>query len=244
MDNVIGKWVAKKSRLHFTLIDPEKQTPTEALKLAAYARDNGSNAIMVGGSTIAGEVVDETVEAIKEVVNIPVILFPSAAGGVSKHADYLFFMSLLNSRDPRFLIGEQMKAAPYIAKTKVKPIPMGYIVISTSKKKTAVERVGKVDVVRGKDTDKAVAYALAAQYFGMHCVYLEAGSGADKPVPDEMIKRVSSAVDIPVIVGGGIRDAEVAGDKIRAGANVVVSGNIAENDLQQLKKIINSVKNA
>ncbi|MFH1788573.1 MAG: geranylgeranylglyceryl/heptaprenylglyceryl phosphate synthase, partial [Candidatus Altiarchaeota archaeon] len=238
MENTILKWVNSKGSLHFTLIDPEKQKPTEALKLAAIAQKSGSDAIMVGGSTIAGKIVDDTVEALTDVLQIPVILFPSGAGGFSRHADYLFFMSLLNSKDPRFLAGEQVKAAPIIAKTKVKTIPVGYIVVSTSRKPTAVERVGKVDRIKEKDTDKAVAYALTAQYYGMHCVYLEAGSGAEKPVPDKMVAAVKKAIDIPLIVGGGIRDPKTARKKIVAGADVIVTGTIAEKNVNALAKII------
>jgi phosphoglycerol geranylgeranyltransferase len=242
MENVIAKWVKSKGKLHFTLIDPEKQKPTEAMKLASFAQKCGSDAIMVGGSTVSGEIVDETVVGLKEVLSIPVILFPSGAEGVSPHADYLFFMSLLNSRDPRFLVGEQAKAAPSLRKLKVKPIPMGYVVVSTSKKPTAVEVVGKVDRIREKDSKKAVAYALTAQYFGMHCVYLEAGSGADKPVPDKLVREVKDALNIPLIVGGGIRDAHTAAKKVKAGADVIVTGTIVERDPETNRKIIEAVK--
>ena len=244
MENVINKWLNSKGKLHFTLIDPEKQKPTEALKLASFAQDNGSNAIMVGGSTIAGEIVDDTVKVLQEVLQIPIILFPSGAGGFSKHADYIYFMSLLNSKDPKYLVGEQVKAAPILAQTKVKPIPLGYIVVSTSSKPTAVEKVGKVDRISAKDVDKAIAYALTAQYYGMHCVYLEAGSGAEKPVPDEMVKKVKKAINIPLIVGGGIRNPETAKQKIAAGADVVVTGTIAEKNMNMLAEIIAAVKNA
>jgi len=242
MENVIARWVESKGALHFTLIDPEKQKPTEALKLASYAQDHGSNAVMVGGSTVSGAIVDETVESLKEVLRIPIILFPSGAAGVSPHADYLFFMSLLNSRDPRFLVGEQVKAAPLLSKIGVKPIPMGYIVVSTSRKSTTVEVVGKVDRIGEKDSKKAVAYALTAQYFGMHCVYLEAGSGADKPVPDKLIREVKDALSIPLIVGGGIRDPKTAKQKVAAGADVIVTGTIAEDDPKKLAEIIKAVK--
>lgn len=243
MENVIAKWVESKGTLHFTLIDPEKQKPTEALKLASFAQKCGSDAIMVGGSTVWGAVVDETVESLKEVLSIPVILFPSGAGGVCRHADYIFFMSLLNSRDSRFLVGEQVKAAPFLSKIGVKPIPMGYIVVSTSRKPTAVEVVGKVDRIGEKDAEKAVAYALTAQYFGMHCVYLEAGSGADKSVPDKLIREVKDELNIPLIVGGGIRDPKTARAKVKAGADVIVTGTIAEKDPEKLGDIIKAVKN-
>ena len=115
------------------MIDPDSQSPDAAGELSATAEYRGSDAVMVGGSTAGGRITDETVAAIKRVCGLPVILFPSTAKGVSPRADYLFFMMLMNSKNRRFLVGEQMKAAPFLAQTKVKPIPMGYIVVSTSR---------------------------------------------------------------------------------------------------------------
>ncbi|MFH1835504.1 MAG: geranylgeranylglyceryl/heptaprenylglyceryl phosphate synthase [Methanobacteriota archaeon] len=242
MENVIQSWVEERGKLHFTLIDPEKQKPEEALESAVFAEKYGSDAIMVGGSTVDGVAVDETCRILKEGVSIPIILFPSSAKGVSKHADYLFFMSLLNSRDPQFIIGEQVKAAPHIPQIGLKTIPMGYIVISTSSSPTAVEVVGKVDRISESDSQKAVSYALTAQYLGMHCVYLEAGSGAEKPVSDAMINSVKKSISVPLIVGGGICNPQTAKQKVDAGADVIVTGNIAEEDRSVLSSIIKTVK--
>lgn len=240
--NVIKKWVKEKGPLHFTLIDPDRQKPAEAAKLASACKSYGSDAIMVGGSTAGGITVDETVKAIKEKTNLPIILFPSAASGVSQKADYIFFMMLLNSKKRRFLVEEQMKGALLVKKYGITPIPMGYIVVSTSRKPTAVEVVGDVDPISECDVEKAVAYALTAEYYGMDCVYLEAGSGAEKPVPDEMIKAVKKELNIPVIVGGGIRDPKTAGNKVSAGADVIVTGTIAEENPDVVGRIIKAVK--
>jgi phosphoglycerol geranylgeranyltransferase len=200
---------------------------------------------MVGGSTTGGKIVDETVRAIKKVCGLPVILFPSTAAGFSPSANYIFWMMLLNSMNRRFLVGEQVKAALPLSRSGVKPIPMGYIVVSTSGSPTAVEVVGEVDRIAESYVEKAVAYALTAEYYGMGCVYLEAGSGAEKPVPDEMIRAVKNALSIPLIVGGGIRDAETAGKKIKAGADVIVTGTIAEKgDLGTHAEIIREIKAA
>jgi len=241
--SVVGKWVKKEGKLHFTLIDPEKQKPDKAGELAALAESYGSDAVMVGGSTASGAATDETVKAIKAACKLPVILFPGNSEGVSPSADYLFFMMLVNSRNPKFLVGEQVKAAPQVKKSKLKVIPMGYVVVSTSAKPTAVERVGEVLSITEGDVDAAVAHALAAQYFGMSCVYLEAGAGAEKPVTDGMIKKVKAALDVPLIVGGGIRDGVTAKAKAVAGADAVVTGTVAEDDPQKLQEIIEAVKN-
>jgi len=238
----IEDWIKKKGRLHFTLIDPDKQKPEKAGLLARKCAEFGTDAIMVGGSTVSGGIVDDTVREIKKACNLPVILFPSTAAGISPKADYIFWMMLMNSTNRRFLVGEQVKAALPFSKTGVKPIPMGYVVVSTSQKPTTVERVGEVDKIMENDIEKAVSHALAAQYFGMECVYLEAGSGAEKPVPDEMLREVKKNLRIPVIVGGGIKTPEEAKKKAKAGADVIVTGTIVEKNLETVKGIIKAFK--
>ncbi|MEA3190121.1 MAG: phosphoglycerol geranylgeranyltransferase [Thermoplasmata archaeon] len=212
--------------LHITLIDPDKQGPEEAGAMAKSAADAGSHAIMVGGSTPERRrVLDEAVKLIKKESGLPVILFPGAATQVSAHADAIWFMSLLNSRSREFLVGEQVRGAPIIEKLGIEPIPMGYIVVEPG---GTVGRVGQADLLRRDDLDGAIAYALAAQSFGMRFVYLEAGSGADTPVPPEMVRAVKRAVRVPVIVGGGLRTAQAAHDAIEAGADIIVTGTLVE----------------
>jgi phosphoglycerol geranylgeranyltransferase len=240
--SLIRELLDKGGKLHFTLIDPDKQPPAQAADLAHQAQSYGSDAIMIGGSTAGHNVTDSAAAAIKAKCTLPTILFPSTAAGLSRHADYIFWMMLMNSTSRRFLVGEQMRAAPYIRKFHIKTIPMGYVVISTSVRQTMVERVGEVDRILPSELEKAVAYALTAEYFGMECVYLEAGSGADKPVPPEMVRAVRGALRIPLIVGGGIREPNAAKAALSAGADVIVTGTIAERDPVKLKAIIEAVK--
>jgi len=241
--NVIREWMdEKKEKLHFTLIDPDKQKPEKAAKIADISSSYGTDAIMIGGSTVNRKRVEATTIATKDVVDLPVIIFPNSANAVTEFADYIFFMCLLNSRKRRFLIEEQIAGAPLIRKFGLHPIGMGYIVISTGKKKTTIEKVTDLDVIRDGDIERLLSYALTAQYYGMHCVYLEAGSGAEKPIPNEMIMAVHEALDIPLIVGGGIRDGKTAWDKIEHGADVIVTGTIAEKNLDKLREIIETVK--
>ena len=239
---MIGELLKQKGRLHFTLIDPDRQPADKAGGMAALAQDCGSDAIMVGGSTAGHAVTDAVVRAVNARCTLPTILFPSTAAGLSPGADYIFWMMLMNSRNRRFLVGEQMKAAPLLKKIGVKPIPMGYIVISTSARPTTVERVGEVDRIGPTDMGKAVAYALTAEYYGMDCVYLEAGSGADMPVPPDMISAVKKALTVPLIVGGGIRDAAAAMEASAAGADVIVTGTIVEREPGRLREIVASIK--
>ncbi len=239
---MIDKMLKERGKLHFTLIDPDMQSPARSGELAALAKEFGSDAIMIGGSTAGGSVTDNATKAIKAATDLPTILFPSKATCLSPKADNIFWMMLMNSTDPKFLVGEQMKAAPLLKASGVNPIPMGYIVISTSEESTTVEKVGKVNRIEEDEDDKALAYALCAQYYGMDCVYLEAGSGADKPVSERMISVVKDGLDIPLIVGGGVRDPASAEKVKKAGADVLVTGTILEHDPIIMKAIIDEFK--
>lgn len=216
----------KHGPLHFTLIDPDEQPPKEAGLMAKAASDAGSHLILVGGSTSqGGRSMDKMVKLIKKLSGLPVVLFPGGSGQLSAHADAVLFMQLLNSKSRRFLVGEQVAGAPLIDKIRMEPIPMGYLVVAPG---GTVGKVGQAELIAQDDLDTAVAYALAAKFFGMRFVYLEAGSGAATPVPPAMIRAVKKAVDIPVIVGGGIRDVDAAHDAIRAGADIIVTGTLVE----------------
>lgn len=241
--NLIESWIKERGKLHFTLIDPDKQSPEKAGELASRVESWGSDAIMVGGSTIVGDPVDATCKAIKKEAKIPVILFPSSARAVSGYADYIFFMSCLNSTRRKLIIGEQVRGALLVEKLGITPISMGYILINTGKT-TTVEKVAKPDVIRENDVEKAMAYALTTQYLGMDCVYLEAGSGAEKPVPVQMIVEIRKKLSIPIILGGGIRTRDLVKERIDAGADIIVTGTIAERNRDVAKEIIETVKNA
>lgn len=214
--------------LHFALIDPDKQTPSVAGRLAKQSEEVGTSTIMVGGSTLVSQQqVDDTVNAIKKHCSLPVILFPSGAQFLSKHADAVFFMSLLNSRNVDFLIREHVKGAHFVKLSGIEPISMGYLIIEPG---MTAGRMGEVDLVKRNDTSSAIGYALSAQYLGMDFFYLEAGSGAPSPVPKEMIAQVKKNIDIPLIVGGGIRSVKTAKEITYAGADIIVTGTALEQD--------------
>ncbi|HYM41074.1 MAG TPA: geranylgeranylglyceryl/heptaprenylglyceryl phosphate synthase [Thermoplasmata archaeon] len=231
-----------QARLHMTLLDPDKQSADEAGRIAGGAARSGTDAIMIGGSTgVTQEKVDATVLAIKAAAHVPTILFPASAANLSRHADALYFMSLLNSRDPRLTVGEQRRAAPVVKKWGLETIPMAYLVVEPGMR---AGEVGRADPIPRSEPQVAVEYALAAQMLGMKLVYLEAGSGAPEPVPAAMIRAVREALDIPLVVGGGIRTAEAAGTVARAGADIVVTGTVVERskDGETLRRIIEAVK--
>jgi phosphoglycerol geranylgeranyltransferase len=236
-ENIVN--MARKKTLHFSLLDPDKQEPAVAGSIAKTAEKAGSSAIMVGGSTlISQEQVDNTVKAIKSNSNLPVILFPSSAKFLSKHADAVFFMSLLNSRNINFIIREHVKGSAFVKKSGIEPISMGYVIVEPG---MTAGKVGEADLIKSNDIDTAVGYALAAQYFGMQFFYLEAGSGAPNPVSHEMIKAVKNNVDIPLIIGGGIRNIETARNVANAGADIIITGTTLEKEKNLQKALIDII---
>ena len=236
--------ICARTRVHMTLIDPDKQSPADAGRIAALAARAGSDAIIIGGSSrMARAEVERTVREIKAAAGLPAILFPSGAQAVAPSADAIFFMSLLNSRSPQFLMREQKNAVPLLKKAGIETIPMGYLIVEPGMR---VGQVGQADLIRRDDPEEAVRYALAAEAFGMAIVYLEAGSGAPEPVPASMIRTVRAAVSIWVCVGGGIRKPEQAATIAAAGADIIVTGTLVEEaaDVEgALRPVIAAIKN-
>jgi phosphoglycerol geranylgeranyltransferase len=227
--------------MHMTLIDPAKQPVTVAGEIACVAEAARSDAIMVGGSTgITQENLDLTVDEIKARCGLPVIYFPSGANAIAQRCDAIYFMSMLNSTNPRNITGEHWRGAPVIRKLGLETLSMGYIVVEPWMK---VGEIGEADVVTRGDVERAVGYAMAAEYFGMSLVYLEAGSGAPSPVPSAMIRAVKDSIGVPLIVGGGITDPVKAGDAASDGADIIVTGTLVENgDFEEpLRSIISAV---
>lgn len=225
------------------LIDPDEQRPEESAELASSLEEVGTDAIMVGGSTGITQVdLNLTVKKMKEVIELPIIHFPTEAGAISPNVDAIYFMSMLNSTDLNKVVGEQVVAAPYIKEMDIQTLPMGYVVVEPG---MTVGEVGKADLIPRDDPQAAVNFGLAAQIFGMELFYLEAGSGAPDPVPVEMVKACKENLDIPLIVGGGIREAEQAKKRAEAGADVIVTGTVIEETSRvssKLKELIGTIK--
>ncbi len=236
--------IAKEGTLHMALIDPDKQSPEDAGKIAARMLEAGTDAVLIGGSTgVTNENLSSTTLAIKEASGLPVIHFPGSASALSKDVDAILFMSMLNSTDVNWIIGAQVYAAPILKKMGIETIPMGYVIVEPGMK---VGEVGKADCIKRDDIKRAVSYALACQMLGMDMVYFEAGSGADRPVPPEMIRAIKEAIDIPLIIGGGIRTPEAAAAAREAGADIIVTGTLLEqcSDGSKLKAVVSAAKGA
>ena len=234
--------IRAEGAIHMTLVDPEKVTPPQASRIAENSKISGTSAIMIGGSTFVSQAhLDDVIKAIKRTVKIPTILFPNNITGISRHADAIWFMSLLNSVDPYFLIGAQILGAPLIKKYGLEPISMGYVIVGEG---GTAGIVGKAIPVPYNKPELVAAHALAGQYLGMHFIYLEGGSGAANPVPPEMIRMVKYFIDVPLIVGGGIKTKEQALAAASAGADIIVTGNIIESTgaKRKVSEIIEGIK--
>ncbi len=225
----------KDGAIHLTLIDPEEQKSDKAGIIAQAADEGSTDGILLGGSIgILQEDLDRTILAIKERTDLPTILFPGDVSGISRHADAILFMSLLNSRNPYFITGAQMAGAPSVKKLGIEVISMGYLIVEPG---GMAGYVGEARLIPRAKPEIAVAYALAAEFLGMKMVYLEGGSGIKEPIPAEMVRAVKSHVSIPVIVGGGIRSGKEAADMAHAGADIIITGTVVEDSDDVAKKI-------
>lgn len=237
----LEKVIRDEGVAHLTLFDPEKLTPIAAKRLALEVKKAGTSAAMVGGSTSTSVYqLDATVRAIKS-SKLPVILFPNDVVGLSQYADAVFFMSLLNSTNPHYLSGAQALGAPLVKRYGLEPIPMAYLIVGEHT--GAAGFVGNANPIPYDKPELAVIYALAGEYLGMRFVYLEAGSGAKKTVPPQMVAAVRKTCRIHIITGGGIRTASQAKALVDAGAQLIVTGTIAEEaSVRRLREIIRAIR--
>ncbi len=209
------------------LLDPDRATPERIREQAVRCGEAGVDAILIGSSLLMGNVFDTAVQAAREAVDIPVIIFPGEKSQVTPNADAILFLSLLSGRNPEFIIGEQVRSAPLIRSIGLEAVSTAYLLVDSGRV-TSVEFMSNTRPIPADKAEIAVAHAMAAELFGMKMIYLEAGSGGVNPVPDEMIRAVSDQVKIPVIVGGGIRTPQMVSAKVSAGASFVVVGNHLE----------------
>jgi len=212
---------------YFVLIDPDAKQVNELQSFTRQICEGDADAILIGGSLLIHAQYDEKVRVIKEAASIPVILFPGSLRQLSKHADAVLYLSLISGRNPNYLISDQVLGAPLIKRMQIEPIPTGYMLMESGRT-TAAQFMSNTRPIPIDKPDIAMAHALAAQYLGMRFIYLEAGSGAEYPVPPEMIQAIEEFVDIPVIVGGGIRSPAEARKRVNAGASFLVTGNVLE----------------
>ena len=219
----------KKGAGYIVLIDPDKKSENDLQEKVKSINDSGVDAIFVGGSLMMDGRCCDRVSQIKSLAEIPVIFFPGGISQLNSHYDAILFMSIISGRNPHYLIGEQVIAAPIINDLGIEVIPTGYLLLDGGSNSAVQFMSGTAPIPMDKP-DISIAHALAAQYLGKQLIYLEAGSGAKQAVTNELIKKVYEQVDIPMIVGGGIRTPEVAREKVESGASFVVTGTIIEEN--------------
>ena len=232
---------AQKKKALAMLIDPDKQPKKKLGEHVSLAAKAGVDFIFTGSSTPLKNNFDECILTIKEnAPEIPVVIFPGDRNQISSHADALLLISLISGRDAEFLIGEQVHAAFELKKSDLEIIPTGYILIDGGNI-TSVLRSTKTKPIPSDDLSSATATALAGEMLGLKTIYLEAGSGAKTSVSQEMIFHVRENTSVPIITGGGIRDPKTAVQSCEAGADIIVIGNLFEEDPEMLFEMTGAV---
>ncbi len=227
MDQSILARLNSKTAELAVLIDPDKQQPMELKPLIEMAAHCNVGYFFVGGSLMTDVRFEETLEFIKEHTNIPVLIFPGSNAEISAKADGILLLSLISGRNPDLLIGQHVLAAPKLKASGIEVLPTGYMLVDGGKP-TTVSYISNTLPIPADKPDIAGVTAMAGEMLGLKLMYLDSGSGANNPVSEQFIKAVKASVDTPIIVGGGIRDAESAKRAINAGASIVVVGNILE----------------
>lgn len=225
----ILKSKAKDEKLLAILIDPDKLALENLSPLIQKIKQSPATHILVGGSSFDGTHLDELIIELKSKINLPILLFPGNPSQISDKADGILFLTLLSGRNPDYLIEHQVNAVPILNKTNLEVISTGYILIESGNE-TAVERVSQTKPLNRNNPEYALQTAQAGEFMGNKIIYLEAGSGAHLSVPTEMIALVSQNINLPLIVGGGIRSKAEIEKAYHAGADLVVIGTAFEND--------------
>ena len=226
---------SKGQKLLSILIDPDHLTLESLPDLVASINESPATHIMMGGSLIQKNEMDVLVATLKKLTQLPVILFPGNYAQLSNQADGILFLSLISGRNPEYLIGQHIHAAPLIKQTNLEVLPTGYVLIDSGAP-TSVSYISNTQPIPRNKKDIALATALAGEMLGLKMIYLEAGSGAQFPVPISTIQLVSSQLKIPIIVGGGMRTPETIQEAYDAGADMVVVGTAFEKNIHFFKK--------
>lgn len=222
------------------LIDPDKVNVARTEQLVTKAVDAKVDYIFVGGSLVISNNLDECIRQIKVSCNIPVIIFPGAPSQVSRYADALLYLSLISGRNPELLIGQHVISAPVVKQSGLEIMPTGYMVIDGGAP-TTVSYISNAAPIPADKNEIALCTAMAGEMLGMKLIFMDAGSGAKKPITETMIEKVAAGIEAPLIVGGGITNPEKAYLNCRSGADVIVVGNAIEKDASLIKEISSAI---
>lgn len=231
----ILKSKVENEKLLAILLDPDKIELEKAEVLIEKINQSPATHIFIGGSIVENNIIDELIIKIKQNCDLPIVLFPGNPSQISDQADAILFLFLISGRNPDFLIEHQVKSVPILKQTNLEVIPTGYILIESGTE-TAVERVSKTKPLDRNNPEYILQTAQAGELLGNKLIYLEAGSGANVAVSEEIIKLVAQNIEIPLIVGGGIIDLQGIQKAYDAGADLVVIGTAFENNIDFFNK--------
>ena len=229
--------IKKEERLLAVLIDPDKMKLIQTSEFMCKVNQSIATHIFVGGSTVEEQKTDILISEIKTHTDLPVVIFPGDSAQITGNSDALLFLSLISGRNPDYLIGKQIEAVPILRNIDIEVIATGYLLIENGKE-TSVEKVSKTKPMKTANIQSIIDTAIAGEFLGMKLIYLEAGSGAKNPVNAKIIKSVKKELNIPLIVGGGIKSKEQLENAYNAGADLVVIGTAFENDTSFFNELV------
>lgn len=236
----MAEGAAKKEKKFAILVDPDKAGKNEISRLAERA-ENLADFFFIGGSLLTKNNMEESIQTLKKISKVPVLIFPGNVLQVSPLADGILFLSLISGRNPEMLIGKHVISAPYIRQTGLEVLPTGYMLIESGKA-TAVSYMSGTTPIPQDKNDIAMCTAMAGEMLGLKLIFMDAGSGAENPVSTTMIADVKSCISIPLICGGGINSPSKASATVKAGADIVVVGNALEKDPMLLEDLSAAVR--
>jgi putative glycerol-1-phosphate prenyltransferase len=219
----------RKQKQLAVLVDPDKLSEKQLQETAVNAQQAGVDYIFVGGSLLINDNLYQSIKIVKDHCKIPVIIFPGNSYQLASNADAILFLSLISGRNPNMLIGMHVIAAPYIKLSGIETVPTGYMLIDSGKP-TSVTYMSNSFPIPNDKKDIAACTAMAGEMLGLKIIYMDAGSGADISVPEEMIRFVKDSVDIPLMIGGGIKTPKQLREKYAAGADIAVIGTRFEDN--------------
>ncbi|PLW93262.1 MAG: geranylgeranylglyceryl/heptaprenylglyceryl phosphate synthase [Marinilabiliales bacterium] len=230
---ILDQFYRKRKQLAI-LVDPDKLTREEIEKTAKNAQLAEADYFFVGGSLLINDSLHQSIQIIKDNCSLPVVIFPGNNYQLSSNADAILFLSLISGRNPDMLIGMHVIAAPYIRLSGLESIATGYMLIDSGKP-TSVSYMSNSFPIPSDKKDIAACTAMAGEMLGLKMIYMDAGSGAENSIPKEMIQFVKDSIDIPLVVGGGIKTPELLHEKYKAGADIAVIGTHFENNMTSMQ---------
>lgn len=222
------------------LIDPDKVNDADLDELIELSVVAKVDYFFIGGSLVISNQLDEVVQYVKANSSVPVILFPGSPSQVSKYADALLYLSLISGRNPELLIGQHVVSAPFVKQSGLEIMPTGYLVIDGGAP-TTVSYISNASPIPADKNEIAMCTAMAGEMLGMKLIYMDSGSGAKRPITESMIESVAKNIEVPLIIGGGIKEPEKAYRNCKAGADLIVVGNAIEKNTSLIKEMAAAV---